>query len=56
MRRKSNTWEAKAKRKKRRGQKEAGGMRDELERKRERDPARVACVDGGIVRARNVLE
>jgi len=35
MRRKNNTWEAKAKRKERRGQKEAGGMRDELERERE---------------------
>ena len=35
MRRKNNTWEAKAKRNERRGQKEAGGVRDELERERE---------------------
>ena len=35
MRRKNNTWEAKAKRKERRGQKETGGVRDELERERE---------------------
>lgn len=35
LRRKNNTWRAKAKRRERRGQKEARGVRDELERERE---------------------
>ena len=38
------------------GGKEAGGMRDELEREREGYNQRVACVAGGIVRARKGLE